>query len=136
MKKLLIAIVFVTVISGCQTSETRPTSQPEATPIPTAAEEISTDSRTDKYEITVRDQSYGVDEIFAQKDVPLVISLRNQIEQPINVTIDELSVRSDPVNFGEVVEIEIPTDQLGEFEMYSSIGNRKNPDFSTLLTIE
>lgn len=136
MKKLLIAIVFVTVISGCQAANTASESPPEATPIPVVAEESTTDSTIDRYEITVRDQSYGVDEIFAQKDVPLVISLRNQIKQPINVTIDELSVRSDPVNFGEVVEIEIPTDQLGEFEMYSSIGNRKNPNFSALLTIE
>lgn len=136
MKKLLIAVVFVTLISGCKTSTTTSESQPEATPIPVAAEESTTDSTTARYEITVRDQSYGAEEIFAQKDVPLVISLRNQIDQPINLTIDELSVRSDPVNFGEVVEIEIPTDQLGEYEMYSSIGNRKNPNFSALLTIE
>ena len=137
MKKFLLVVVLVTLLSGCKRSEPEETKSSDVAPVQTPVPEaISQDDNTVKYDLIINTQNYGVEETYVEKDVPLVISLRNQLQEPINITVDELSVRSDPAEFGQVIEVNIPTDEAGEFEMYSSIGNRKNADFSAMIVVE
>ncbi|MDQ5951835.1 MAG: hypothetical protein QG639_1116 [Patescibacteria group bacterium] len=50
--------------------------------------------------------------------------------------IDDLSIKTDPIEFGEVVEVTVPTNKPGEYEMYSSLGNQRNEGFSAIIIVD
>lgn len=136
MKRVLLFLSLFFFLAGCQKSATvTPIAEPVAT-ADTSAEEEDSDNQLVRYNLIIRDQNFGVDEMFVQKGQPLIISLRNQIDEPVNITIDGLPIHTKNVEKGEIVEVEIPTTIPGEFEVYSSVGNQRSEGFSTLLTIE
>jgi hypothetical protein len=136
MKRALLFLSLFFFLAGCQkTGTVTPSAEPVATANP-SAEEQDSDSRLVRYNLIIRDQNFGVEEMFVQKDQPLIISLRNQIDDPVNITIDGLPIHTKNVEKGEIVEVEIPTNIPGEYEVYSSVGNQRSEGFSTLLTIE
>lgn len=136
MKKITLAIVFALVLSGCQ-NQAAVDSQPTAAPSVAESEgNGDTTSPEYRYELVITGQNFGTEELYAQKGEKLTISVRNQLEEPINITIDELAVRSQNIEFGQVAEVSIPTDEVGEFEMYSSVGSQREEGFSALLIIE
>lgn len=137
MKRVLFLFCLLFFLAGCQRS-------PEVVPSVETIQETDsalqqqqpTDNKTVRYDLIITDQNFGIEEMFVQKGEPLVISLRNQLDQPVNITIDGLPIHTENVEKGKIVEIEVPTNIPGEFEVYSSVGNQRSEGFSTLLTIE
>lgn len=137
MKKIILIGSFALVLSGCDLfNRNIPEPQSNTSSTPEIVAVSDSEPEPHVYELIVRDNNYGVEELYAQKGEVLIIKLRNQLEEPVNMNIDELSVRSDTAEFGELVEMAVPTDEVGEFEMYSTLGNQREEGFSTLLIIE
>lgn len=140
MKKTLLTLLGSTLLfSGCQmTVQQTPSPTPSSVPVTpqaTVDENLpSFDAAT--INLVITEENYGIEEIYGVKDEPLKVQIRNQRQEPINVVIDELRVKSPDIAFGEEYAVTVPTSEAGEFEMYSSIGTQRKDGFSALVIIE
>lgn len=140
MKKTLLTLLGSTLLfSGCQmTVQQTPSPTPSSVPVTpqaTVDENLpSFDAAT--INLVITEENYGIEEIYGVKDEPLKVQIRNQRQEPINVVIDELRVKSPDIAFGKEYTVTVPTSEAGEFEMYSSIGTQRKDGFSALVIIE
>lgn len=141
MKQVLLFLTIACISTGCsrlQNSEVLKTgieSDFTASVAPQSKGPQPTLS-PDVHNLVITDSNFSVDEIIVTEGENLVLSVRNQLEEPINVRIDALGVQSEDIEFGEAVEIQIPTDTAGEYEMYSSLGNQRAEGFTALVIVE
>lgn len=138
MKKVLLLVFFSLFLSGCSYFSKQDQAAEIEMPHLDSSALISTEPVLDGniQNLLVRNNSFGTEEITVLKDEVLILNIRNQQEEPINVVIDQLGIRSEQISFGEAVEVTIPTNKIGEFEMYSSLGNQRKEGFSALIVIE
>lgn len=137
MKKVC-AVVFLTFfLSGCsllqpqkESTEAIPT---EASPLP-ESEYISAEDTTHNFFIT--QQNFGIDKIFVTEGEDLILSVRNQHSEPINLTVSELRVQSETIEPGGIARVEIPTTRPGEYELFSSLGSQREDGFTSTIIIE
>lgn len=137
MKKVLLLLSSAVIFSGCSYFQNNG-SQTDVAPTPSPTVSISQEHVLDGNitNLLIREQNFGTDEITVLKDELLILSVRNQLEEPVNVVIDELGIKTDPIEFGQVVEITVPTNKPGEYEMYSSLGNQRSQGFSTVIIVD
>lgn len=138
MKHVLCALSLTIFLSGCSFganggSTTEVTETP-TTPAVTTTDQPVLDGNVHHLLITQHD--FGTEEITVLKGETLILSVRNQLEEPINIVIDQLGVRSKEIGFGEVLEVTIPTDKPGEYSMYSSLGNQRNEGFTAVIVVD
>jgi hypothetical protein len=139
MRKIIFLLLPVILLSACTNVVKTPLSTNEAAPTQPSSSAVTNAEPVldgDVYNLLVTENNFGTNEIIANQDEPLILSIRNQLQDPINVVIDELGVKSKDISFGEVVEITIPTDEPGEYEMYSSLGSQRKDGFSALIIID
>lgn len=139
MKKILLLVATGVLLAGCNVMK-----KVTPTATPTAVEQAPSTSGTDAgpildsnvQNLLITENNFSADEIIATQGQPLILSIRNQLKEPINVVIDELGVKSKDIPFGEVEEVHIPTDKPGEYEMYSSLGNQRQEGFTATVVID
>lgn len=139
-KQSLTIFIAATVLAGCQffQESEEPVVEPATTqqisaPEPTLVPELA---GLGERVLIINQQDFGVDELIFTSGEEVELTLINQLEQPVNLVIDELSVRSDTIELGESTTVTIPTDEIGEYEMYSSVGSQRQNGFSALIIIE
>lgn len=137
MKKAFLLLSSVLLLSACTALNSKKTTTEAPPASPTVVETLPTATLSpDVYNLVVTDSSFGTDEIIVSQGELLTLGVRNQNPDPITIVISELGVRSEEIEFGEYVEIVVPTDKPGEYEMYSGLGKQRFEGFVADLIIE
>jgi plastocyanin len=78
--------------------------------------------------------TFEVETIEANMGEELVVTVTN-VSGVHDFVIDELDINTGLIPEGESVEVSIPTDQVGEFEYYCSVGQHRDLGMKGMLTI-
>ena len=145
MKKLIVLSLATMLFAGCslqipQLLPQTPPKQPEqqvsqtSSPSPTAAPAAIV--KTDRtIEVSASNFIYDKKEIRVKKGENIEIKFTNG-EGFHDFVIDELNVRTQRVPEGESETIRIPTDKVGTYAYYCSVGNHRAQGMEGKIIIE
>lgn len=140
MKKIVFLAAMSALLAACspltKSTQSAATSTPVVETEPTSTTDQGPILDSNVHNLLITEHNFSVDEVNATQGDTLILSIRNQLKDPINVVIDELGVKSKNIPFGELEEVHIPTDRPGEYEMYSSLGNQRKEGFSATVIID
>lgn len=163
MKKFSLFMIVLTltfVVSGC-TKQTTPTMEPTASAMPAeaggmdgamggememkgeqhmeasgaAGEVITSQDAQTKVLMNAQNFTFGVSKVTVKKGSKLVFAVTND-QGFHDLKIDELKVNSGSIPEGKTVELDIPTDMVGEFEYYCSVGQHRQMGMRGTLVVE
>lgn len=86
-------------------------------------------------ELQAENFTYGEDEIRVNKDSVLTLKVTNA-SGTHDLVIDELGIDTGIIAEGDFVEVTIPTDKVGEFSYYCSVGNHRAQGMEGTLIIQ
>ena len=145
MKKLIVLSLATMVFAGCslqiprllpQTPPKQPEQQVSQTPSPSPVATPSATVKIDKtIEVSASNFTYDKKEIRVKKDENIVIKFTNG-EGFHDFVIDELNVRTQRIPEGESETVRIPTDKVGTYACYCSVGNHRAQGMEGKLIIE
>lgn len=79
--------------------------------------------------------TYGEDEVLLEQDSTVTIRVKN-VSGTHDFVIDELDIDTGLIPEGEFVDVVIPTDQVGEFTYYCSVGNHRAQGMEGTIVIQ
>jgi plastocyanin len=141
MKKAFLLVASTFLLAGCL-----PQATPAPSPTPAVQKEETVEQETTNSGVNAEDAtvveveaenfSFSMKEIRVEKGEKLIVKFTNK-EGFHDFLIDELKVNSGMVAQANTIELEIPTDTVGTYEYYCSVGqHRANGMFGKLIIEE
>lgn len=133
----IVALASVIAFAACTPTATQDTTpSPEIEVVETSdSPEAMMEAESAVVSVQANDFTYDVKEIRAKQGEKVKVSFTNN-EGFHDFLIDELNVNSGMVGVGQTVELEIPTDQPGEYFFYCSVGDHRQRGMEGKLIIE
>lgn len=86
-------------------------------------------------ELQAENFTFGEDEILVDQDSVVTVRVTN-VSGSHDFVIDELGVNTGLIEEGSFVDVTIPTDQVGEFTYYCSVGSHRAQGMEGTLIIQ
>ena len=133
MKKALLLVVAGLVLSGCSLFLQTPKKSSSTTaPTQTSAQTLAQGKVTT---VSAANFSYDKPEIRVKKGEKLTIRFTNTRGQH-NLIVEGLNVQTDILGEGDSQDVVVPTDTVGTFSYFCSVGNHRQLGMEGKLIIE
>lgn len=133
MKKMIVLSLAIVLFAGCSLQAPQPKVQPQSqTSTQSPAATVKADKTVD---ISASNFTYDKKEIRVKKGESVAVKFVNN-EGFHDFVIDELNVRTQRISEGQSETVRIPTDKVGTYAYYCSVGNHRAQGMEGKLIIE